>query len=226
MILTRLFLNPRSREVQRSLADSHELHRHVLSMFGEVDVAPARAELKVLHRLEPSDGRNVVKLLVQSKLPPDVSRLPATFLDPAAGGDAAASSSLATIFELMRPGARYRFRLRANATRKIDTKSGPDGRRRHGRRVPVRGDEERIAWLVRHLSAAGLRVPTDDLLGPAISIRPEGSVRGGGDLTHESHLFEGVVEVVDADKVREAICAGIGPGKAFGFGLLSLAPIG
>ena len=38
-------------------------------------------------------------------------------------------------------GQHLRFRLVANPTRKIDTKSGPDGRRRHGRRVPVRIDE-------------------------------------------------------------------------------------
>lgn len=38
-------------------------------------------------------------------------------------------------------------------------------------------------------------------------------------------LFEGVLMCVDPDKLRAAIIDGIGPAKAFGFGLLSIAPV-
>lgn len=37
--------------------------------------------------------------------------------------------------------------------------------------------------------------------------------------------FDGVLVVTDPDKLREAVRNGIGPQKAFGFGLLSLAPL-
>jgi CRISPR system Cascade subunit CasE len=38
-------------------------------------------------------------------------------------------------------------------------------------------------------------------------------------------LFEGLLEVTDPDNLRLAIREGIGPGKAIGCGLLSVAPL-
>jgi CRISPR system Cascade subunit CasE len=222
MILSRFFLNGASRDVHRCLADSHHLHARVLSMFPAVAAGPARAELGVLHRLEVAERQGTITLLVQSRDAPDATRLPDAFLDPHAGADAASSTPLAPLLDALAPGARYRFRLRANPTRKIDTKSGPDGTRRNGRRVPVRGDEERLAWLGRKLAAAGLAVVTESVVRQA----PQGVTRGrreAGVATHDAHVFEGVVDVVDAALAREAINRGIGSGKAYGFGLLSLA---
>jgi len=143
MMLTRLFLNAHSRDVQRALGDSHALHSRVMSMFPVVDAAAPRASLGVLHRLDSSDGGAVLQLLVQSKARPDATKLPAGFLDPAAGADAVSSTDLAPVLAAIQPGARFRFRLRANPTRKIDTKTGPDGKRRNGKRVPVRGEDGR-----------------------------------------------------------------------------------
>jgi CRISPR system Cascade subunit CasE len=37
-------------------------------------------------------------------------------------------------------------------------------------------------------------------------------------------VFEGRLRVTDAEAFRRALAAGIGSGKAFGFGLLSVAP--
>jgi CRISPR system Cascade subunit CasE len=36
-------------------------------------------------------------------------------------------------------------------------------------------------------------------------------------------MFEGMLACTDADKLRSAVISGIGRGKAFGMGLLSLA---
>jgi CRISPR system Cascade subunit CasE len=43
------------------------------------------------------------------------------------------------------------------------------------------------------------------------------------DLTHFAVCFEGVIEVTEPDLMCRTVSAGIGPAKAFGFGLLSLA---
>jgi len=220
VILSRLFLNPRSRDVQRALGDSHAMHARVMSMFPVTDSPSPRAELAVLYRLERSEGADALTLLVQSKMPPDATRLPTGFLDPRAGQDAFSSKELGPLLEGLSIGSRLRFRLRANATRKIDTKSEPGGKRRNGRRVPVRGEEARLHWLTRHLAASGLR-----LAGSSIQ-RPEGTARGHASGTarmHDAHVFEGIVEVVDVDLARRAVRSGVGPAKAYGFGLLSLA---
>jgi len=62
--------------------------------------------------------------------------------------------------------------------------------------------------------------------------RPAGKVIGwrrqeGGTqlLTFAAVIFEGVLRVEDSQAFREALERGIGPGKAFGFGLLSVAPV-
>jgi len=42
---------------------------------------------------------------------------------------------------------------------------------------------------------------------------------------YSAGLFEGVLVCLDPDRLRNAIIRGIGPAKAFGFGLLSVAPV-
>jgi CRISPR system Cascade subunit CasE len=220
MMLTRLFLNPRSRDVHRDIGDSQRMHRRVMSLFRDDVGSTARASLGVLHRLDRPEQRDALILLVQSDEKPDPGLLPRGFLDERAGDDAIATTDLAAVAEALVPGASFRFRLRANATRRIDTKSGPDGKRRNGRRVPVTGDDGRLAWLESRLKANGMR-----LVGQCQQ-RPEGRLRGavGGALrTHEGCVFDGVLQVDDAALARNAFRTGIGPAKAFGFGLLSLA---
>jgi CRISPR system Cascade subunit CasE len=49
------------------------------------------------------------------------------------------------------------------------------------------------------------------------------SRRGAEQVSLSRVCFEGVLEVRDAGLLAGALAAGIGPGKAFGCGLLSLA---
>lgn len=225
MHLTRLHLNPHSRDVQRVLRDSYALHKAVMSMFPS-DVGPsARKSLGILHRLDLREGGRTAELLLQSKVLPRIEQLPPTFLE---GPRAIESTELAPLLERVIPGAHFRFRLRANPTRKISTKSSPEGVRSNGKRVPVRGDEERAVWLARKLLEGGMRL-AESSAGPWLLQLPEGLQYGnrknGNGTTHEAHLFEGILEVIDAEKARNTILVGVGPGKAFGFGLLSLAPM-
>jgi CRISPR system Cascade subunit CasE len=222
MILSRFFLNQRSRDVRRATSDSQALHHLVMSMYPPIESSTPRAALGVLHRLERSEHGDALVLLVQSTEPPEVGRLPKDFLDPWLGADASVSTDLGPVLAAIVPGAILRFRLRANATRKIDTKSSPDGKRRNGRRVPVRGEEERERWIASRLERHGF-----ELQGSCLQ-RPDGRSVGRSDRgtrTHEAHVFEGVVRVTDSERARAALASGIGPAKAYGFGLLSLARV-
>ena len=44
-----------------------------------------------------------------------------------------------------------------------------------------------------------------------------------GEVAHAGVRFDGELTVTDPGELRDAVAAGIGPAKAFGFGLLSLA---
>ena len=238
--LSRLALNPRSREVRRDLADCQKLHRTVMAAFPQAPAAQeAREHFGVLHRLEAGrDGDPV--LLVQSRAAPDWSRLPPGYLlDSGGQRENPACKSIDGGLDALQPGRELLFRVRANPTRKIDTRSGPDGRRSNGTRVELHGEQEWLAWLERKAGQSGFRllsvraspaVPDTRVAGldRITGSRPVANgVNGNGRqrLTFFSVLFEGRLSIADAKLFRAAVEQGIGSGKAYGFGLLSVAPL-
>lgn len=118
--------------------------------------------------------------------------------------------------------SRYRFSLLANPTRKVRSNASGE-RTKNGRRVPITQREDLVAWLQRKAGDGGFAVDEETLR----SI-PRGreffnkDARAHG--THCAVEFLGVLTVNDPVRFRAAVAAGIGSAKAFGFGLLVLAP--
>lgn len=239
MYLSRLVLNPKSRAVRRDLADCWQLHRTLMRAFPAAPArGDARAHFGVLYRSDVNPATGNVTVYVQSRERPDWARLdPDYLLEPPA------CKSVEEQYGGLREGMVLRFRLRANPTRKVDTKTGPDGRRRHGKRVELRNEADQIAWLKRKAEQGGFEllsvrvspavpdvrtVPEGKIVRTAGQqrLRASGEAEGVRTLTFASVLFDGNLRIVDAARFRRALAAGIGPGKAYGFGLLSLAPPG
>jgi CRISPR system Cascade subunit CasE len=227
MYLTRAFLDPKSRDVRADVRNPESLHKTVMRAFPD-DAGPSpRGAHAVLHRLDEDRGDRLV-LLVQSRTKPMIERWPVGYvLDMGGDLDLAFSSvgenpairDLEAQLATLSSGRRFAFRLRANTTRKVDSKSGPDGARRHGRRVPVRGDEERLRWFARHAEAAGFATEDHEIRVTEVAAR---GGRGGKSVTVGGALFEGILVVRDVDRFVRALSSGIGPAKAYGFGLLSI----
>jgi|FLYL01.1.fsa_nt_gi CRISPR system Cascade subunit CasE len=216
LYLSRIVLDLRSTLARRAIRDVYEAHRAVMSAFPDRPTGTPRSEMSVLWRSE-TEGSPI--FLVQSGLPPD----------PAAWEELSTDVAVKEIGGLLDgaviPGRILRFRIRGNPSRKIDTKS-VNGVRRHGRRVPLRRDPDRIAWLSRRLAAAGATVVTVDGI-PDVSVQGFGLFRGRRNnrtITVEAVDFSGRLVVDDPHSLRQAVVDGIGPGKAFGMGLLMLAP--
>ena len=229
MLLSRLAINPRSREAQQDLADVYQMHRTVMSAFPQVSgVGDPRAELAVLHRLETGERSREVVLLVQSRVSPDWTHLPHGYLADSGGeGENPATKDVSKALQALRDGQMLRFRLRANPTRKIETKSTPDGQRRNGRRVDLRTEQLQLEWLARRAEQGGFALvstlPGSDV--PAVRVGASEKVGGRRrGISLATVLFDGLLEVKDSGLFRQAIAAGIGPGKAFGCGLMSIAP--
>lgn len=233
MYLSRLLLNPRSRVVRRDLADCQSLDRSVLSAFPlKSDRAVgAREEFGVLHRLEPSRPGKLPVLLVQSAETPDWIQLPPDYLAPIPDVNPA-TVSLRPFLDSLQPGERLRFRLRANPTKKVDTKSGPNGERRNGRRVKLKTEAEQVAWLQRKASEESFEVlavhTSSDTL--ALNVIDQGQAKGwrplsdqkAGHLAFGTVVFDGHLRIIDPDVFRRTMERGLGSGKAYGFGLLSV----
>ena len=82
MYLSRLILDPKSREVRRDLANCHEMHRTLLKGFPETPegVSDPRNYFGVLFRVESDRRTGLPKVYVQSTFEPDWSKLPKNYL--------------------------------------------------------------------------------------------------------------------------------------------------
>lgn len=232
--LSSLVVNLRCRESRRDLADCMAMHRTLMSAFPDrlSSDGAARSEAGVLYRVEPTDGGDV-RVLVQSAASPDWLRLPLGWCHPEAGFHI---KEITQALDRVEAGSLLRFKLLANPTRKIGTKTGPDGRKNNGKRVELRSESDWLAWLERKAGQSGFRLKVvrasphvpdvqsgRDLRTTGYKRAPDGSACR---LTFCGVLFEGRLEVIDAEAFNLALRTGIGPGKAYGYGLLSLAPGG
>jgi CRISPR system Cascade subunit CasE len=193
-------------------------------------MVPARAEAGLLYRIEETKVGGI-GLFVQSVLPPDWTHLPQSWLCPDADPQV---KEVTEALSRVGAGSLLRFKLVANPTRKIGTKTGIDGRKDNGRRVELRGEPEWLAWLERKARQSGFRLKAvratsnvpdvrsgSDLKSTGRKAGPDGSQYR---LTFYGVAFEGHLEVIDAAVFHASIRAGIGPGKSYGYGLLSVAP--
>ncbi len=118
-------------------------------------------------------------------------------------------------------GQYLRFRLEANPTRRL-SKNSPDAKEESiGKRVPVPTDQL-IDWLASRAETAGFFLNRD------ITNLQTGYVyinKNGNGQSLRSAIFEGSLRVTEPDVFRCTIIRGIGSAKAFGFGLLSVAPV-
>ncbi len=126
---------------------------------------------------------------------------------------------------------RYRFQLRANPTHKpVKDKDGnyiADAKKR--KRRAVTGEAELAAWLQRKGEAGGFRLCNGAPLETWNEVQRFEKRQANGPQHHGIHGtvdFSGVIEITDlALFLTATFTKGIGSAKAFGFGMLLLAPL-
>jgi CRISPR system Cascade subunit CasE len=121
----------------------------------------------------------------------------------------------------LHPNQILAFRLRANPTIKKDRPG-----KKQGHRIGIYDETGQIEWLKRKADLGGFRIlNVRSLQEGKISdtiFRQNSSTQK---MEMLAILFDGELQVIDPEKVNETIRNGIGSGKGFGFGLLSLARI-
>jgi CRISPR system Cascade subunit CasE len=178
---------------------------------------PRTEDSGFLFRIDPQP-RGRVMILVQSAVKPDWD-----YAFRNAGYLLAAPPQVKMFEPCFAEEQHLRFRLMANPTRKIDTKSGPNGQRRNGKRVPVPADQL-YEWLSRRAESAGFSIDKD-----STTVQPAyiyvNRTRNGNGQSLRSARYDGILKITDPARFQQTVVQGIGPGKAFGFGLLSLAKV-
>lgn len=207
--LTQIVLNSRHPVVQKALSDARIMHSHVMALVTSTRGAQPRLEAGVLYRIENS--RSGPLLLVQTRPKPEVSELSEEL-------GQAEVRDITPLLETLTPGAVLRYRITASPTRRIVAKDAQRGDR--GAITPLWGVEAE-EWWTRRASGAGLDIRTviSEHIGTI-----HGEKRKGSIVHHAAMRFSGVGVVTDAQRLVEALRGGIGRGKAYGCGLLSLAP--
>lgn len=227
MILTRLTLNPRHPEAARDLAVPYEMHRTLARCFPELPSPPVakskkeepgyRSVYEVLFRIEPMRLGMPQVVLVQSAVALHTAALPEGYAvrveDKAYAPDVVVGQSLG-------------FRLLANPVFRERRKEGESGKHSRRRPLPLMGEtygaSPALAWMERQGIRYGFAL--ERVAMQAVEPPSRERAHGKGATAHQGVLFEGRLSVVDAEAFGGALRSGIGPAKAFGFGLLSIAP--
>jgi CRISPR system Cascade subunit CasE len=210
MLLHRIHLDLRCKEVRRDLADPYQMHSTLCRAFSppEKNVSPG----EFLWRLEPeTDSKGNARLILQSRSVPEWSRI------EFAGYFHGTPDPPLDFFTRLgldkgQAGKVFRFRLRANPCIT-----------RAGKRLGLMQLEEQLSWLKRKgeshgFEVQGVQTSEDKML--------TGQRRNSSDsLRIFSVLFDGMLKIKEPEPFREAVTKGIGHGKAFGLGLLSIIPI-
>lgn len=197
--------------------------------FGDGQVHVERAaDSGFLFRIDPHpNGRAVI--LVQSAVKPDWG-----YAFHNAGYLLAAPPEVRQFDPRFARNQRLRFRLVANPTRRLSRNSPGVKKESIGKRVPVPTDQL-LDWLTRRAESGGCSVEADlTTIEPGYmyfkksskkrNARPEWE-RKDEKSRLRSVCYDGVLTVIDPERFRSALIHGIGPAKAFGFGLLSIAPV-
>ncbi len=233
--LSEVVLNPRRHAVMRALGDSYALHRLVSMTFRGGD----REGLgRVLYRADSvPEG---VRLLIQSAQVPELSRL-GPMLIRQRGPKAVALRSPAGE-PVFKRGTVLRFRLHANPT----FRAGRDHTQEvAGKRLAIMDRSGQLEWLRRKGTHGGFElipVPQGSDWCDPFEGEPEARAevriteldffngyKRGGDATHRitqlGVRFDGVLRVIESESFVHTLETGVGAGKGFGFGLLSVARV-
>ncbi|MDO9253141.1 MAG: type I-E CRISPR-associated protein Cas6/Cse3/CasE [Hydrogenophaga sp.] len=206
MYLSKVTLDPNHSQARRDLGDPYEMHRTLARVFAPDDHTPPDRFLWRAERTAGEKRSSVV--LVQSERPGDWGRLaaiPGYVLETV-------QTKAFDLDNLIGVGRNFRFRVYANPTVT-----------RKGQRLGLVGEVDQIAWLSRQGERMGFRLvhcvrAADDWLKARQG-------KSGRLISVRAALFEGMLEVTDADSLRRALMDGVGHAKVLGLGLISLARV-
>ncbi|MFJ5228664.1 type I-E CRISPR-associated protein Cas6/Cse3/CasE [Kitasatospora sp. NPDC088391] len=209
--LTRIIPDPRHPDVRHDADEAVRLHHRIMSLFpDDVPSTEPRRHLGILFRTET--GRDGEQILLQSNRRPDPAQLPD-------GYGTIAAKPLAPLLDALRKDLPVRYRIAASPVRK------PGATTRalyHLPEVVALGGAHADEWWTRQAETSGLALTTlhSIPLDAATGHRRQDRHR----IHHTRTLFEGTARITDPDLLRTRIREGIGRGKAYGCGLLSIAP--
>jgi CRISPR system Cascade subunit CasE len=233
--LSQVWLNPLRAQTQRMLRNPQVLHAAVL---GGLSCQPVTE--RVLWRVEHESPYRVgVLVLTESK--PSWEHLVEQGGWPSADEPQALVRPYEPLLHRVVSGAQFAFRLRANpvgTTRHLAKPSAAQQQslasavRPRGIRVAHRTAAHQLAWLTARIERWGFEILETAAGFPDVRLAARKRLVFGkssrGDskrrVVIETATYEGRVRVIDEDAARASLLSGVGHARAYGCGLITLAP--
>lgn len=218
MYLSRIELDTKSRETMRALASPSRFH-------GAVERAFDGDRSRNLWRIDTLGDRTYLLLL--SRELPRLDALATQF-----GYGQYETRDYDKLLSRIADGRRFRFRLVANPT--FSKSPGKDAAvsKTRGRVIGCSTPEYQAEWLCRRAGSHGFDVTYTDENETRCSFTITKSRRlsfdkgsDGRNVKLLSVTYEGELTVTDAEKFKALLCDGIGRGKAYGQGMMTVVSI-
>ncbi|KUP97777.1 type I-E CRISPR-associated protein Cas6/Cse3/CasE [Thermobifida cellulosilytica] len=221
--LTKIVPDLRNHQTRADFRTAGDLHRKLVRLssdLGEERVANPSQQSGLLFRVE--ETRAGLHLLVQSRSPLRLDRIGPGYYD-------VQTRDLDPFLARLEKGNYVRYRIVASPTKRLG-KSEKNTQRLELTEAPPKPKEytralrgaEADEWWRSRAAANGLELRSaysqalDDVRDPGTTYRSR-------KIWYPAVRFEGDAVISDADAVRVAVLKGIGRGKSYGCGLLSLA---
>ncbi|MFK3984477.1 type I-E CRISPR-associated protein Cas6/Cse3/CasE [Micromonospora sp. NPDC050397] len=223
MYLTRFRINTARRGARKLLTSPQAMHAAVLSGFARPE-DHTRDDARTLWRIDHSQDRQVT-LYIVSPAQPDLTHLVEQAGWPTT--DTWQTRPYTGLLDTLAKGQTWAFRLTANPVRDgRKTTDAPDTQRFGAVTV-----EYQTQWLTKRAATNGFLIAAqaDGHLNLTVHNRQTHNftrVRGQRPVTLVTATYDGVLQVEDPDPLRRLLRNGIGHARAYGCGLMTLAPAG
>lgn len=208
MFLSRIPLDRYNRNTLRALSSPSIFHGAVESSF-------TGDRKRNLWRIDCLG--NQLYLLLLSDCEPQLSSFCSQF---GQGKYSFETKSYDRLLDRIKTGDKWRFRLTANPTKSISDRKN----RKSGKVVAHITTDFQKKWLVEKSEKNGFYV-TENSFDIVQSRWVRFYKKGNNAISLISVTYEGVLEVTDADLFKNALTNGIGRGKAYGMGLLTIMKV-
>ena len=217
LFLYKLMLNLEDRAVRRDLSNPYDMHRTMARAYavqGQDSVQPH------LWRLEASAAGDIPYVLVQSADEGCWSALPTGYL-------LSLQERSWNPEQVLTSGRQVSFRVRANPTvHRVPDGAATDGSTDKGardrrKRIGLRREVEQLEWMHRQAEHLGLGA-VEATISQSERMRFR---KRDTRVTLVSAQFDGKAVIANPAALLAGLRSGIGHGKSFGHGLVSLAPV-
>lgn len=222
--LSRIYLNPLRRQTQAFLGNPEKMHAAVLNGIPTQPVTE-----RILWRVEP-DPSHRAELLVLSQTRPSWEALIEQAGWPNADQPQARTADLQPLLDTIHLGRSFRLRVRVNPVvcTKAPPPSDPGRTRTRGHPVPVKSQDQPL-WILDRLPGWGYQPTANSIGQPELVQLERASIRftrrpATPPVTLAAATFDARVTIADPAAATQSIMKGVGRARAYGFGLITLAP--